>query len=177
MTTTLPKAQFASQSLSVPSSATCEIVFINSAVTDYVNLVAGVPLRVEVIVLDAMGDGVEQISEVLAQRKYLTAVHLVLHGSPGRVQLGATELSLETVNLYSGQLQAWAEALTDKADLLIYGCAVFKGDREKQFIHLLGELTGAVVAASSTKVRNATLGRNWNLSVATRAINIPLAFS
>ncbi|MBD2129731.1 DUF4347 domain-containing protein [Microcoleus sp. FACHB-1] len=31
-----------------------------------------------------MRDGVEQISEVLAQRKDLTAVHLVSHGSLGR---------------------------------------------------------------------------------------------
>ncbi|MEW6498402.1 MAG: DUF4347 domain-containing protein, partial [Cyanobacteriota bacterium] len=177
MTTTLDRPQFASQNLSVQASATREIVFIDSAVTDYPDLVAGVRSRVEVIVLDAMRDGVEQISEVLAQRKHLTAVHMVSHGSPGRVQLGATELSLETVNRYAWQLQAWAEALTDVAELLIYGCKVGKGDRGWQFIHQLSELTGVAVAASATRIGNAALDGDWELQVKTGEITVPLAFS
>src|SRR5919199_1660614 len=163
--------------LSVPASATREIVFIDSAVTDYPDLVAGVRSRVEVIVLDAMRDGVEQISEVLAQRQDLTAVHLVSHGSPGRVQLGATELSLETVNRYAWQLEAWAEALTDAAELLIYGCEVAKGDRGRVFVNMLHTLTGANVAASAVITGCAAQGGNWALETTTAPSVASLAFT
>jgi hypothetical protein len=149
MTTTLPRPQFVSQSLSTPASATREIVFIDPAVIDYPALVAGVRSNFEVIVLDAMADGVEQISSVLAQCQNLTAVHLVSHGSPGRVQLGSSELSLETIDRYSWQLHAWAEALTNTAELLIYGCEVAKGDRGWVFVSMLHSLTGAIVADST----------------------------
>jgi hypothetical protein len=151
MTTTLPRPQCVSQSLSTQASATREIVFIDPAVTDYPDLVAGVRSNVEVIVLEAMADGVEQISSVLAQRQNLTAVHLLSHGSPGRVQLGTSELSLETIDRYSWQLQAWAEALTNKAELLIYGCEVTQGDRGWVFVNMLHSLTGAIVTDSTTK--------------------------
>src|ERR671932_111363 len=177
MTATLHRPQFASQSLGVPASATREIVFIDSAVTDYPDLVAGVRSRVEVIVLDAMRDGVEQISEVLAQRQDLTAVHLVSHGSPGRVQLGATELSLETVNRYAWQLEAWAEALTDAAELLIYGCEVAKGDRGRVFVNMLHTLTGANVAASAVITGSAAQGGNWALETTTAPSTVSLAFT
>ena len=151
MTTTLPTLQFVSPSLSTQASATREIVFIDPAVTDYPDLVAGVRSNVEVIVLEAMADGVEQISSVLAQRQNLTAVHLLSHGSPGRLQLGTSELSLETIDRYSWQLQAWAEALTNKAELLIYGCEVTQGDRGWVFVNMLHSLTGANVTDSNTK--------------------------
>ncbi|HEY9613031.1 DUF4347 domain-containing protein, partial [Allocoleopsis sp.] len=177
MTATLHRPQFASQSLSIPASTTREIVFIDSAVTDYSDLVAGVRSRVEVIVLNAMRDGVEQISEVLAQRKDLTAVHLVSHGSPGRVQLGAIELSLETVNRYTWQLQAWAEALTDAAELLIYGCEVAKGDRGRVFVNMLHTLIGANVAASAVITGSAAQGGNWALETSTAPSEVSLAFT
>jgi len=145
MTVTLQKSPSASSHLGNPA-ASCEIVFIDPAVTDYPDLAAGV----EVVVLEAMADGVEQISSVLAQRQNLKAVHVVSHGSPGRVQLGTSELSLESIDRYSWQLQFWAESLSNNAELLIYGCEVAKGDRGWVFVNMLHSLTGANVADSLT---------------------------
>ena len=125
-----------------------EIVFIDPVVTDYPDLVAGVRLGVEVVVLEATADGVEQISHVLAQHHNLAAVHIVSHGSPGRVQLGTSELSLETIDRYSWELQAWAESLINEAELLIYGCEVAQGDRGWVFVNMLHSLTGANVVDS-----------------------------
>jgi len=149
MTATLQKSPSASSSLST-SAASREIVFIDPAVTNYPDLVAGVRSGVEVVVLEATTDGVEQISSVLAQRHNLTAVHVVSHGSPGRVQLGTSELSLESINRYSWELQAWAESLTKTVELLIYGCEVAQGDRGWVFVNMLHSLTGANVADSPT---------------------------
>lgn len=147
MTATLQNFPSASPDLSHPT-ANHEIVFIDPAVTDYADLVAGVRSGVEVIVLEAAADGVEQISHVLAQRQNLTTVHLVSHGSPGLVQLGTSELSLETIDRYSWELQAWAESLTNSAELLIYGCEVALGDRGWIFVNMVHSLTGANIADS-----------------------------
>jgi len=147
MTATLQKPPSDSSSLSTPV-ASREIVFIDPAVTDYSDLVTGVRSRVEVVVLEATADGVEQISHVLAQHRNLAVVHIVSHGSSGRVQLGASELSLETIDRYSWELQAWAESLINEAELLIYGCEVAQGDRGWVFVNMLHSLTGANVVDS-----------------------------
>src|SRR4028119_147145 len=100
------------------------IVFIDAAVADYQTLLDQVKLGVEAIVIDSHRDGVEQISEVLANRTNISSIHLVSHGEPGSLQLGKTRLSVDNLEAYSQQLQQWRRALTIDADILIYGCNV-----------------------------------------------------
>ncbi|MEG4317899.1 MULTISPECIES: DUF4347 domain-containing protein, partial [unclassified Microcoleus] len=100
------------------------IVFIDAAVTDYQTLLDGVKFGVEAIIIDADRDGVEQISEVLANRTNIDSIHLVSHGEPGSLQLGKTRLSIDNLEDYGKQLQQWRRALTVGADILIYGCNV-----------------------------------------------------
>ncbi|WP_341735124.1 DUF4347 domain-containing protein, partial [Microcoleus sp. EPA2] len=99
-------------------------VFIDAAVTDYQTLLDGVKLGVEAIILDSDRDGIEQITEVLANRTNIDSIHLVSHGEPGSLQLGKTRLSIDNLEAYSQQLQQWRRALTVDADILIYGCNV-----------------------------------------------------
>ncbi|MEG3909041.1 DUF4347 domain-containing protein, partial [Microcoleus sp. w2-18aC6] len=108
------------------------IVFIDTAVADYQNLLDGVKFGVEAIVIDSHRDGVEQISEVLANRTNIDSIHLVSHGEPGSLQLGKTRLSVDNVEAYSQQLQQWRRALTLDADILIYGCNVAAASRACQ---------------------------------------------
>ncbi len=49
-------------------------------------------------------------------------------------------------------------------DLYIYGCEVAKGDAGTEFITKLHQLTGANIAAATTKIGNIALGGNWNLA-------------
>ncbi len=100
------------------------IVFIDAAVADYQTLLDGVKLGVEAIILDSHRDGIEQISEVLANRTNIDSIHLVSHGEPGSLQLGKTRLFIDNLETYSKQLQQWQRALTVDADILIYGCNV-----------------------------------------------------
>jgi hypothetical protein len=100
------------------------IVFIDAAVADYQTLLDQVKLGVEAIVIDSHRDGVEQISEVLANRTNIDSIHLVSHGEPGSLQLGKTRLSVDNLEAYSQQLLQWRRALTIDADILIYGCNV-----------------------------------------------------
>jgi Domain of unknown function (DUF4347) len=109
--------------------------------------------------LDPNCDGIEQISEALQRHPGISSLHLVSHGAPGRIYVGNTELSLETLDRYSNRLMRWAEWLAPDAELLIYGCEVAKGERGRSFIARLSELTGASGAASTTETGAAALGK------------------
>src|SRR4028119_1287823 len=113
---------FGEKSDRTPNPST--IVFIDAAVADYQTLLDQVKLGVEAIVIDSHRDGVEQMSEVLANRTNISSIHLVSHGEPGSLQLGKTRLSVDNLEAYSQQLQQWRRALTIDADILIYGCNV-----------------------------------------------------
>ena len=53
------------------------MVFVDPTVPDYQTLVAGMGPNVDVVVLDASRDGVEQIAESLAGRSGIDAIHLI----------------------------------------------------------------------------------------------------
>ena len=73
-------------------NASREIVFINENVDDYENLIDGLEnddLRnYEVVRLEAHRDGITQISDILADRSDLSAVHIITHGNDGQINLG-----------------------------------------------------------------------------------------
>ena len=76
----------------------------------------------EIVILDATRDGIDQITDILATRSGVSAVHLVSHGDEGVVNLGNTQLSLDSLDAVAGDLAGWQDAFTSDGDLLIYGC-------------------------------------------------------
>ncbi|MBD2041903.1 cadherin-like domain-containing protein [Microcoleus sp. FACHB-672] len=150
-----------------------EIVFVDAAVEDYQSLVAGIPAGAEVVILDASHNGTDQISEVLAQRAGISAVHIVSHGGPGSLNLGNSTLNLADL----AKTQQWANALTPDADILIYGCDVASGAQGEAFVEKLSELTGADVAASIDKTGSALQGGDWLLEYGAGQIETDLAFN
>ncbi|MGF1986717.1 MAG: DUF4347 domain-containing protein [Nostoc sp. ZfuVER08] len=153
-----------------------QLVFIDSQLENYQNLVSGVLPNLTVVVLDANQDGIEQISQVLALHQQVSSLHIVSHGAPGRLYLGNSQLSYETLHRYSWQLMGWANALTADAQVLVYGCEVAQTQQGMAFVQQLSELTGAVVAASNHLIGSHTLGGNWKLNICTGAITSGLAF-
>ncbi|MGL5065198.1 MAG: DUF4347 domain-containing protein, partial [Microcoleus sp.] len=153
-----------------------ELVFIDSTVKNYHNLIAGVKPGTEVIVLDAARDGVEQITEALASRNNIDSVHIVSHGSSGNLNLGAARLNSETINSYASQLQNWSNSLSTGADILVYGCDTAAGETGAQFIQTLSDLTGADIAASTDLTGSSVLGGDWDLEKLTGSIESPIAF-
>ncbi|MCC3406091.1 MAG: DUF4347 domain-containing protein [Microcoleus sp. PH2017_10_PVI_O_A] len=105
------------------------IAFIDRQVTDYQSLIAGVTPGTEVVVLDDRRDAIDQITEVLAIRTNIDSIHIVSHGSAGSLQLGKTRLCADNLEAYAEKLQRWRSALTQDADILIYGCNVASGPR------------------------------------------------
>ncbi|MDZ8138979.1 MAG: Calx-beta domain-containing protein [Nostoc sp. DedQUE04] len=157
--------------------ASRNIVFIDPKVIDYQSLMAGITLGSEVVILDANRDGLAQITEFLAKRESnsVQSIHIVSHGSLGSLQLGSINFNLSNLESYKNQLQKWTSALTDKADILLYGCDVASGEGTK-FVRQISQFTGADVAASTNKTGSAALGGDWDLEVKTGKIEASLAF-
>ena len=100
------------------------LVFIDSNVEDYQSLISGVSPNAEVIILDETLGGIEQITERLAIEENIEAIHIISHGSPGAVQLGANTLNSSNIESFASGLQQWRKALIPGADILLYGCNV-----------------------------------------------------
>ncbi|KPK34237.1 MAG: hypothetical protein AMK70_08090, partial [Nitrospira bacterium SG8_35_1] len=145
-----------------------EIIFIDANVPDYQQLVDGLqgtdPARmIEVVVIEADRDGIEQVSKILADRSDLDAVHFITHGADGKIKLGNTWLNSSTLQQNGEAVAGWGEALGQDADLLIYGCDVAATTDGQAFVARLGELTGADVTASTDSTGSDDLGGDWEL--------------
>ncbi len=157
--------------------ATRNIVFIDTAVVNYQSLIAGVTLGSEVVILDPNQDGLTQITEFLGKVKSnsVKSVHIVSHGGQGNLKLGSNYLNINNLNSNINLLKKWKNALTDDADILLYGCDVASGEGTK-FVQLLSQITDADVAASNDKTGSRDLDGDWDLEVKTGKIEASLAF-
>ena len=127
--------------------------------------------QIEVVVTDPLADGLAQVSALLASRQNLSAVHLVSHGDTALLQLGRTTVDAALLAARAEEVAGWRQALTDDADLLLYGCEVGQGLDGAAFVHQLGDLTGADVAASTDLTGSAEAGGDWALELQTGRID------
>ena len=144
-----------------------ELVFVDTRAPDEQALIEGLTdadeRQIEVVRLDPDHDGVQQISEALATRSGVDAVHVLSHGEPGAVQLGSTTLNFESLLANATKIRTWGDALSEQADLLIYGCDVAASPEGRSLLEALSRLTGADVAASDDPTGAAKLGGDWGL--------------
>ena len=144
-----------------------ELIVVDASVADIAPLLPGGNgdrgTTVEVVVLDAGSDGIRQVTELLARRNDLDAVHVISHGRSGAVQLGTATLDAAALDRYADQLSSWAGALRDDADLLFYGCDVASGPGGTSFLERLASLTGADIAASDDLTGGVASGGDWEL--------------
>ncbi|MGV0027898.1 DUF4347 domain-containing protein [Phormidesmis priestleyi] len=166
------------------ASRSASLLFIDSRVQDYQSLLAGVRLGTEVYVLDSTdavasqfpGGVITQITQTLMGRSNISSLHILSHGATGSLELGNDRVDLGDLNRHADQLQSWASALTEDADILLYGCDVAEGEIGQAFVQQLAKLTSADVTASDDLTGNSALGGDWNLELATGKIETPLTF-
>ena len=163
---------------SAASQSTREIVFVDPALQEVDILLqqlglsdtGGVRDGVEIIRLNAVQDGVQQITDALAGREAVSGIHILSHAGPGNLRLGSTSLNSANLADYAGSFAAWRAAMTADADILLYGCSVANGEAGTEFIGELARLTGADVAASADETGSAALGGDWVLEASTGVI-------
>ena len=158
-----------------------ELIIIDPRTPDYLELVAGVSSDSDsnylIYILDPDLDGVQQVTDLLAQHTGLDALHLISHGTEGSIQLGSTWLSTDNLNVFEEGIASWSGFFDDNADILIYGCDLAGNLSGEQLINSLAELTGADVAASTDATGDSALGGDWDLEYQVGDISTSLAFS
>ena len=158
-----------------------ELVFVDPQLADFEKLTSDIlsangPTRqIDVVLLSSQRDGIEQITQVLAEHHDLDAIHILSHGVDGALELGGSWLNAVSLEARASEIAQWNNALALNGDILIYGCNVAADAHGQALIDRLAEITGADVAASRDATGNAALGGNWDLEYATGSIESDIA--
>jgi uncharacterized delta-60 repeat protein len=112
-------------------------------------------------------DAISKITGLLAQTG-AKKLAIIAHGEAGIINIGAKPLDIDQLETRAPLLQEWC-----LDEILLYSCEVAQADR---FIRKLSAVTGAKIAASTTKVGNSQLGGNWNLTYSTGEIVTNIVF-
>ncbi|MCJ8331262.1 MAG: DUF4347 domain-containing protein, partial [Lentisphaeria bacterium] len=144
----------------VEAIQTHSIAIIDAGVEGAQTIVDALPEGTDVFYLTDDEDGVEQISEILSGYTGLDSVHIISHGYDGAINLGSSQLNTENYFLYANELSQWSSALSEDADILIYGCNVAESAAGQELIAGIAELTGADIAASDDLTGK---GGDWDL--------------
>jgi hypothetical protein len=155
-----------------------ELVVIDTAVADARFLATQVRPGKEVVLLDVdRGEGLAHVTQKISRYQHLRALHLVSHGNVGQFQLGSDIVNSQNLETFKTQFSQWRQALTQNADILIYGCDVAVGNQGREFLQKLQRLTQADIAASTDLTGNSQLAGNWGLEVAVGQIETSLPFA
>src|SRR3954468_8158265 len=158
-----PQQPFSMTDVLAQQPAPRAIVFLDASLEQYQSQLGDA----QVVLLDRERDGVEQITQALAGQGDIAAIHIITHGGTAGADLGAGQLGGSTIESYAQQIATWRDALTEDADILLYGCST---GADAAFLARLAELTGADVAASTDDTGAAALGGNWALESSTGPI-------
>ncbi|WP_067102664.1 DUF4347 domain-containing protein, partial [Marinomonas atlantica] len=144
-------------------TAYSQIIFIDPTVPERDLLIKDLQEGVKAVFLEPHQDAIHQMSSHLQQYRHLDAIHIVTHGAPGQLIFSNSVLNVQTLKQYQVQLANWSQFMSDKADILLYGCETGQGDLGREFVLLLAEMTNHPVQASSSLVGNHELGGTWEL--------------
>lgn len=145
------------------------LIFIDSNLDNYQSLISDLD-HTELMVIDSNRDGVEQITETLANYANIESIHIISHGDSGTLQLGSTKLNADNLASYSKSIESWSNSLTEDGDLLLYASRLGEGMAGEEFITSLSQLIDADIAASDDLTGNSNLGGDWDLEINTGKI-------
>jgi hypothetical protein len=160
-----------------------ELVIVDAQTPDYENLIddiranADASRELEVVVLGRGSDGVREITDLLAARIDLDALHIISHGTDGAIYLGRDTLDVAALASRGAEIESWGSALKPDADILLYGCDVAQTAKGQSLVQGLAQLTGADVASSDDTTGAAARGGDWVLEYRTGAIEAQVALS
>jgi ELWxxDGT repeat protein len=151
----------------VSATPKSSVLFIDAGVNDFDVIARSASPSTEVYLLQSGQEAIAQITQTLLGRSGIESLQIVSHGKSGGLRLGESWLDLGNLSNYVGQLKSWGEALSQDADILLYGCNVGREATGQAFVNLLAQSTGADVAASDDLTG---YGGDWELEVQTGEI-------
>ncbi|NEO86363.1 MAG: DUF4347 domain-containing protein [Spirulina sp. SIO3F2] len=154
------------------------LVVIDPRVAALEQLITGVRRGAQVLVLNIEQTAIAQITRFLAHHPGFKSLHLIGHGQPGAMQMGASWLDQTELLRHERAVRSWSAFFEpSQFDLLIYGCQVAQGQHGRSFLKTLHRFTGANVAAASRAVGRTSTGQNWSLDQQMGQPDTPLALS
>ena len=154
-----------------------QVVFINSNVANYQELITGLPSGTRYVILNANRDGLQQIAQYLQEHPGVSSIHLVSHGTDGAFQVGDTWLSESSLSAHSAELAQIGAAMKAGGDFLIYGCDVARNADGKALVQQISSISGLNVAASTDATGATTLGGDWVLEYDAGTVHTGVVFS
>ena len=142
-----------------------EMVFIDDKVQDYQSLVDGLTKQSKYFIINSQEDGMRQIAKHVKNVENLEAIHIISHGSSGKIHLGTDSLSSNSLKNYAKELEAISNSLSEDGDILLYGCDVASGKEGQRFVKAFSEATGADIGASNDLTGNKKLDADWDLEL------------
>lgn len=150
----------------LPPSRTTQVVFVDSLLPNKQNILGDSILQdgnTEVIEINSMQNGLEQIANALSTKTNLEAIHVFSHGQQGKIILGNVSIGTNEIDANLDYLNTIGKSLNADGDILLYGCFVAEGFVGQDFVNRLAEATGADVAASDDATGNIVAGGDWQL--------------
>ncbi|SES08633.1 Ig-like domain-containing protein [Pseudomonas soli] len=144
------------------ASGNHEVVFVDSAVSDYQKLIAGLPAGVEVVVLENGKDGFKQIADYLDGRNDVTSIDIISHGDKGYVYLAGNAIWANQLASHGADLARIGNSLAPGGDIRFFACNTGAGSDGQLFVNEVARLSGADVGASSDATGNRA-GEDWAL--------------
>lgn len=129
------------------------------------------PASAEIVLLDSRANALQDMAHYLAGHRGLEVIHLLSHGAPGRIELGALSLCSANLAAQSALLADIGRALQPGGDWLIYGCEVARGEVGQGFVETLARLAQVNVAASRELTGHARHQANWALETRVGAVD------
>ncbi|MDB3946984.1 Ig-like domain-containing protein [Candidatus Pelagibacter sp.] len=126
-----------------------QIVFIDKQVPDYEKLAKSFKKSVEIHFIETNEDGFKKIEQTLENGKKYSAIHIIGHGSAGQILFGNALLTNESIENYKSTLSNIGESLTQKGDILFYGCNIAANDKGEALLKKISNITKADIAASN----------------------------
>lgn len=120
---------------------------------------------VEVHVLSADRPVAEQMAQTLAAHASVSAVDLLSHGDPGRLQVAGRGVGRHDLLADAPHWRAIGQKIEPGGALFVYGCRVAAGAAGHDFVDALFELSQVSVAAASGPIGAARWGGSWDLDV------------
>jgi hypothetical protein len=116
-------------------------------------------------------DGMEQIAEVLRGESNVDAIHIISHGRADELFIGSSAVDTASLTAeYADELAIIRAALSEDADVLVYGCSVANGDIGQNFIDALAVGSDGDVAASTNDTGSEAKGGDWNLEASVGSV-------
>lgn len=159
------------------AEAVHELVIIDAAVPDKQQFYRAVKPGVDIVEIDSSAAGLTQLKSILANYHNLAALHIVSHAQAGRLQLGNSILSAETLKAEVETFAALNGAVREGGDLLLYGCDLAATEAGEALLDIVQHHTHLDIAASNDLTGNLAQAADWDLEIQRGNIEAELAFS